>query len=50
MMKSHIRAIERSLNPPERWTYSRLDECQSPVKYGMMMKIASGIISSAPVT
>ena len=50
MMKSHIRAIRRSLKPPALWTYSRFDDSQSPVKYGKMMKIASGTISSAPVT
>ena len=50
MMKSHINAIERSLKPPERWTYSRFEACQSPVKYGITMKMNSGTISSAPVT
>ncbi len=54
MMNSHISATERSLKPrdgsPALWTYSRFELDQSPVKYGITMKMNSGTISSAPVT
>ena len=53
MMNSHISAIERSLKPsdgsPALWTYSRFELDQSPVMYGITMKMNSGTISSTPV-
>src|SRR5262245_4159559 len=53
MMNSHMRATDRSLKPsdgsPALWTYSRLALDQSPVRYGITMKMNSGTISSAPV-
>ena len=54
MMNSHISAIERSLKPsdasPALCDVLRFELDQSPVMYGITMKMNSGTISSAPVT